>query len=108
MTNFERKKIILDKIKEYDKIIIFRHFRPDGDAMGSSKGLREILRLTYPEKQILLLNADYSNYLQFLGGEDEPISDEEYLDALAIVLDTGNTKRIDGVSLIDFNFEKGT
>ena len=46
MTNYEAKKQILDKIKEYNKIIIFRHFRPDGDAMGSSKGLREILRLT--------------------------------------------------------------
>lgn len=94
MTNFERKKQILDKIKEYNKIIIFRHFRPDGDATGSSKGLREILRLTYPEKEILLLNADYSNYLQFLGGEDEPVADEYYTDALGIVLDTGTEDRI--------------
>ena len=45
---------ILDKIKEYDKIIIFRHFRPDGDAIGSTKGLARILRLTYPEKKIYL------------------------------------------------------
>lgn len=94
MTNFERKKIILDKIKEYDKIIIFRHFRPDGDAVGSTKGLREILRLTYPQKDVRLLNADYSNYLQFLGGEDEPVSDEYYSDALGIVLDTGTEDRI--------------
>jgi phosphoesterase RecJ-like protein len=41
-----------------------------------------------------LLNADYSKYLEFLGGEDEPISDEEYSDALAIVLDTGTEDRI--------------
>ena len=77
--NIENKDImekILQKIKEYDRILIFRHFRPDGDAVGSSKGLREILRLTYPEKEILLLNADYSNFLQFLGGEDEPVSDK--------------------------------
>lgn len=94
MTNYERKKIILDKIKEYQKIIIFRHFRPDGDAMGSSKGLREILRLSFPEKEILLLNADYSNYLEFLGGEDEPVADEYYADALGIVLDTGTEDRI--------------
>lgn len=94
MTNYEAKKQILDKIKEYNKIIIFRHWRPDGDAMGSSKGLREILRLTYPEKEILLLNSDYSNYLEFLGGEDEPVSDEYYADALAIVVDTGTEDRI--------------
>ena len=69
---------ILDKIKEYDKIIIFRHFRPDGDAIGSTKGLREILRLTYPEKTVLLINDDYAEYLAFLGGEDEKIDDEAY------------------------------
>ena len=94
MTNFERKKQILDKIKEYNKIIIFRHFRPDGDATGSTKGLREILRLTYPEKEILLLNSDYSDYLKFLGGEDEPVADEYYADALGLVLDTGTEDRI--------------
>ena len=85
---------ILDKIKEYDKIIIFRHFRPDGDAIGSTKGLREILRLTYPEKTVLLINDDYAEYLAFLGGEDEKIDDEEYKDALGIVVDTGTAKRI--------------
>ena len=85
---------ILNKIKEYDKIILFRHFRPDGDAIGSTKGLQRILRLTYPEKTILLLNDDYAEYLAFLGGEDAPITDDEYKDALGIVLDTGTEKRI--------------
>ena len=85
---------ILDKIKEYNKIIIFRHFRPDGDATGSTKGLQRILQLTYPEKTVLLQNDDFSDYLAFLGGEDAPISDEEYADALGLVLDTGTAKRV--------------
>ena len=85
---------ILNKIKEYNKIIIFRHFRPDGDAIGSTKGLQRILKLTYPEKTVLLVNDDYSDYLSFLGGEDAPISDEEYADALGLVLDTGTAKRV--------------
>lgn len=85
---------ILDKIKEYNKIIIFRHFRPDGDATGSTKGLQRILQLTYPEKTVLLQNDDFSDYLAFLGGEDAPISDEEYKDALGIVLDTATAKRV--------------
>ena len=85
---------ILDKIKEYNKIIIFRHFRPDGDAIGSTKGLQRILRLTYPEKTVLLINNDYADYLQFLGGEDAPIADEEYADALGIVLDTATSNRV--------------
>ena len=85
---------ILDKIKEYNKIILFRHFRPDGDAVGSTKGLAAILKATYPGKTVLVLNSDYSDYLAFLGGEDAPIEDSEYADALGIVIDTATTKRI--------------
>lgn len=90
----ENMKIILEKIKEYDKIIIFRHFRPDGDAIGSTKGLAEILKTSFPEKKIYLQNCDFSNYLAFLGGEEELLPDEEYADALGIVLDTATGKRI--------------
>lgn len=85
---------ILDKIKEYNRIIIFRHKRPDGDAVGSTKGLKRILELTYPEKEIYLCNSDYAEYVKFLGGEDDPISDELYADALGIVIDTATAERI--------------
>ncbi|MBR7098213.1 MAG: bifunctional oligoribonuclease/PAP phosphatase NrnA [Clostridia bacterium] len=87
-------KIILDKIKAYRRILLFRHIRPDGDAVGSTKGLAEILRLTYPEKEIYLQNEDASEYLSFLGGEDAPIEDALYTDALGIVLDTAIADRI--------------
>ena len=90
----ENMTTILNKIKEYNKIIIFRHFRPDGDATGSTKGLQRILKLTYPEKTVLLQNNDYADYLAFLGGEDAPIPDEEYADALGLVLDTATAKRV--------------
>lgn len=85
---------ILKKIEEYDRIILFRHFRPDGDAVGSTKGLAAILKETFPNKEILIQNSDFSEYLSFLGGEDEPIADELYRDALGIVIDTATTKRI--------------
>ena len=92
--SFEVKKRILDKIKEYDRIIIFRHKRPDGDATGSTKGLQRILKLTYPDKEILLQNADFAAYMSFLGAEDDLIPDEKYADALGIVIDTGTMERI--------------
>ena len=92
--NIENMRQILDKIKEYQRIIIFRHKRPDGDAVGSTKGLREILRLTYPEKEVLLLNADYSDYVSFLGDEDAPVADDYYATALGIVIDTATSDRI--------------
>lgn len=85
---------ILEKIEQYDKIVISRHLRPDGDAIGSTKGLRGILKLTYPQKDIRLINSDKSDYLAFLGDEDEPVSDEWYSDALLIVIDTATQDRI--------------
>ena len=91
---YESMKKILDKIKEYDKILIFRHFRPDGDAVGSTRGLKEIIKLTYPEKKVYLQNADFSDYLSFYGEEDGLLSDEEYADALGILMDTATKKRI--------------
>ena len=90
----ENMKTILDKIKEYNKIFIFRHFRPDGDAVGSTKGLQRILQLSYPNKEVLLQNSDFSDYLQFLGKEDELRPDAEYSDALGIVIDTATANRI--------------
>ncbi len=85
---------VFGKIKEYHKIILFRHFRPDGDAIGSTKGLQAILKATYPDKEVYLQNADFSDYLAFLGGEDEPLPDEGYADALGIVMDTATQERI--------------
>lgn len=85
---------IYEKIKEYDTILIFRHFRPDGDAVGSTKGLQRIIRLTFPEKTVFLQNEDFSDYLSFLGDEDKIIDESLYIDALGIVLDTGTANRI--------------
>lgn len=85
---------VLDEIKSADRIIIFRHKRPDGDAIGSTKGLCEMLRLSFPEKDIRLINPDSSDYLSFLGGEDEDVDDDFYRSALGIVVDTATAERI--------------
>ena len=85
---------ILNKIEEYDRVLIFRHKRPDGDATGSTKGLQAILKLTYPEKEIYLQNKDFSEYLSFLGPEDELIDRELYSSSLGIVIDTATADRV--------------
>lgn len=87
-------RLILDKIKQYDKIVITRHVRPDGDAIGSSRGLAAMLRLSFPEKRIYVQTEDSSDYLAFLGPDDNPLADEEYADALLIVTDTASLERI--------------
>ena len=92
--NREIMEQILSKIQEYDRIFLFRHVRNDGDCVGATKGLKAILELTWPEKEIYLIDRDTSEYLAFMGPEDEPVEDEKYTDALAIVLDTASKARI--------------
>ena len=48
-------KTILDEIKKYKKIIIHRHSKPDGDALGSQIGLKLILEKNFPEKEIYVV-----------------------------------------------------
>ncbi len=87
-------RAVFDKIKQYDRIIITRHMRPDGDAIGSTKGLARMLRLTFPNKEIHLQTNDGSDYLAFLGKDDEHIDPELYRDALLIVIDTATEDRM--------------
>lgn len=91
--NLEAKKRILEKIKEYQRIIIARHHRPDGDAIGSSHGLAHILRLTFPEKEIIVSDNDGSEYLGFLNTEEADPDSIDYSDALGIVVDTAGLDR---------------
>ena len=92
--SYEAKKAILDKIKEYERIIVFRHKRPDGDAVGSTKGFAAILRLSFPEKDVRVINSDYADYVAFLGSEDAEVEPDFYASALGIVLDTATKDRI--------------
>lgn len=88
------KEQILQKIKEYDRIMLFRHVRNDGDCVGATKGFKRIIQLTWPEKEVYLIDADTAKYLEFMGPEDEPVADELYADALGIVIDTASEARI--------------
>lgn len=92
--NLEVKQQILQKIREYDRIFLFRHVRNDGDCVGATKGLKRIIQLTWPEKEVYLIDKDTAAYLAFLGPEDAPVEDELYADALGIVLDTASIARI--------------
>lgn len=92
--NREAARAVLDTIKRYDRILIFRHLRPDGDAVGSTKGLQRILQCSFPQKEVILQNCDFSNYISFLGPEEDILDDELYKDALGIVIDTATAARI--------------
>ena len=95
MNHLEIKKQILEKIKQNDNIIIVRHIRPDGDCMGSSIGLREILRASFPNKKIYSVGKTRAEYLDFIGAEDEIIDKQLYKESLVIAVDTATSDRID-------------
>lgn len=90
----EIKEQILAKIKEYETIIIVRHIRPDGDCIGSSLGLRDVLRTSFPEKNIYSIGKDSAEYLSFIGEEDKELEEDVYKKALIIAVDTASSDRI--------------
>ena len=85
---------VLETIKEFDTIIIHRHSNPDGDALGSQIGLKNILTENFPDKKIYVVGDSSVRYGFMEGSEMDTISDELYKDALAIVLDTSATHLI--------------
>jgi len=88
------KRQILEKIKEYDRIFLFRHVRGDGDCVGAAKGLQAMIRLTWQDKEVYLIDPDEPEQVEFMGHNDAPVADALYKDALAIVLDTAVESRI--------------
>ncbi|MBQ4044804.1 MAG: bifunctional oligoribonuclease/PAP phosphatase NrnA [Clostridia bacterium] len=86
----------LDRVRASDRILLFAHVRPDGDAVGSTRGLQKILRLTYPEKDIrVCMGGQVCEQMRFLDGTPDPApTEEEYRDALGIVIDTATRDRI--------------
>lgn len=86
------KEKILETIMQYETIIIHRHVRPDPDAYGSQGGLAEILKASFPDKNVYTVGKEEES-LHFLRRLDQ-ISDDTYKNALVIVTDTANEERI--------------
>ena len=81
-------KDVVALIEAYDTIIIHRHSRPDGDAMGSQIGLKNLILANYPNKTVYTV-GDEAKHFGFLSDSvmDE-IADDAYAGALAILLDS--------------------
>ena len=81
-------KKVIEAIEKYDRIIIHRHSNPDGDAIGSQVGLKNILKENYPEKEIYTVGDASKRYGFIEDSATDTIPDEYYNGALAFVLDT--------------------
>ena len=78
----------INEIKKYNRIIIHRHTNPDGDAIGSQVGMKELLKKNFPEKEVYAVGDPAGRYAFIEGSTPDVIPDEYYSGALAIVLDT--------------------
>lgn len=92
---------ILNKIKEYNRIIIHRHLRPDGDCIGSQHALKKVLELNFPEKEVYAVGDIIPDYLKDYGVIDD-VTEDMYQGSLVIVVDTATKTRI-----CNDNWQKG-
>ena len=94
-------KQIFKEIKKYNNIVIARHVGVDPDAMASQIALRDSIKLTFPEKNVLAVGTGSVKF-RFIGDLDKF---EEMDDALLIVVDTPDKKRVDIPTLDGFKYK---
>lgn len=85
---------IIELIKNAQTVIIHRHTRPDGDAIGCQIGLKEIIKTNFPDKEVYAVGDDARGYAFMAPCGFDEIADDKYGNALAIVLDCGSAKLI--------------
>lgn len=93
-------KKIYKKIEEYNTIVIARHIGVDPDALASQLALRDAIKLTFPDKKVMAIGTGSAKFYQV--GRLDKI--EKVNNALLIVLDTPDKKRVDSVDFSQFAY----
>lgn len=83
---------LIQRIEAYDSIVIFGHIHPDGDCYGSQIGLKEALKMHYPNKKIYAVGTGYRKFLEMISPMDE-ITLDVIENSLAIALDFNSIDR---------------
>jgi len=100
----EKFDLIDKEIAKQDKIAIFVHSNPDGDALGSAAGLKKIILAKYPDKKVTIFVNSIPQALRYLQEKEnfqivdkdadiEHLKNENY--GLAIAVDMSNKKQIE-------------
>lgn len=92
-------KKIMKLIKKYPNIVIARHIGVDPDALGSQLALKEAIEVTFPEKKVYAVGSGSTKF-HYIGKLDK--LESVLKDALLIVLDTPDKKRIDSANPDDY------
>ena len=86
---------ILNAIKRYNKIAVFRHIMPDFDALGTQLGLATWLKDNFKDKDIKVLGDNHVTFTPRIYPEMDRLNDSWFNEPfLAIIVDVGNDSRI--------------
>lgn len=94
-------KRIYKEIKKYDTIVIARHIGVDPDALASQLALRDSIRLTFPNKKVYAIGTGSAKFT-YIGKLDK--LDDNIENALLIVTDTPDKRRVDSADASKFDF----
>lgn len=84
-----------DKVKEFDRIAIFRHSHPDYDAFGSQMGLVSFIKDNFPNKEVIYVGDNHVTMTEKCFPKMMEVEDSWFeKDFLAIILDLSNMDRI--------------
>ena len=101
-------KKFYEKVEEFDRIVVYRHNKPDYDALGTQLGLVEFLKDNYPKKEIHYVGDDHVSLTGRCFRKMEVLPQEWFNEPfLAIFVDTS---KFDRVGLADEfeSFKKAT
>ncbi len=85
-------------IEKFEVIVLARHVGPDPDAMASTMALKDSILYTFKDKKVYNVGSGSSRFTYF--GKLDKIENPQ--NALLIVLDTPDIRRIDGITLTDY------
>jgi phosphoesterase RecJ-like protein len=85
---------LMNKIKEYDSIIVFGHTSPDGDCYGSQMGLKKFINHQFPNKKVYIVGSGFAKAIPFFGPMDN-VDDKIISTSLAVLVDCSDLERVE-------------
>lgn len=95
-------KKIEERIKAHKNIVIYHHIRPDGDCLGSQFGMKNLIKVNFPNKTVYTI-GDSQGIYSFLEFKMDKLPLEKLDDSLAIIVDANFKERLECREYLDNN-----
>lgn len=95
-------KKIEERIKAHKNIVIYHHIRPDGDCLGSQFGMKNLIKVNFPDKTVCTI-GDSQGIYSFLEFKMDKLPLEKLDDSLAIIVDANFKERLECREYLDNN-----